>query len=63
LVVLLALSGRVADVVVLFGVLVLVLSNLLGTVVQFVLRDRMLVIPMFVTVLSVAVNQALYLVL
>ena len=49
--------------VVVFGVLVLVLSNLLGTVVQFVLRVRMLVIPMFVTVLSVPVNQALYLVL
>ena len=38
-------------------------GKLVGTVVHFVLRVRMFVIPMFVTVSSVAVNQALNLLL
>jgi hypothetical protein len=59
-----ALSGPAADAV-LFGVLVLVLvlGKLLATVVHCMLRVRMFVIPMFVTVPSVALNQTLNLVL
>jgi hypothetical protein len=56
LVVLLALNGHAADVV-LFDALVLVLGKLLGTAVHFVLRVRIFVIPVFVTVSSVAVNR------
>ena len=57
LVVSLELNGHAACVVVLFGVLVLVLAMALRTNVRLVLRVLMFVIPMFVTVSSVAVSH------